>query len=93
LPHLSSGLTDQENAFSSLACISHQLPAAADDAPHPAMFSRLEVLHMTMVSPNEQLLGLFDRIAVMHDGAIEGILPRTEATQDRIMELALQFTS
>ncbi len=40
-----------------------------------------------------ELLGLSDRIAVMHDGAIEGILPRAEATQERIMELALQFTA
>jgi ribose transport system ATP-binding protein len=40
-----------------------------------------------------ELLGLSDRIAVMHDGAIAGVLPRAEATQERIMELALQFTS
>ena len=40
-----------------------------------------------------ELLGLSDRIAVMHDGAIEGVLPRAEATQERIMELALQLTS
>jgi ribose transport system ATP-binding protein len=40
-----------------------------------------------------ELLGLSDRIAVMHDGAIGGILPRSEATQERIMELALQCTS
>ncbi len=40
-----------------------------------------------------ELLGLSDRIAVMHDGAIEGILLRSEATQERIMELALQFTA
>ncbi len=41
-----------------------------------------------------ELLGLSDRIAVMHDGAIEGVLPRAEATQERIMELArLQFTA
>jgi hypothetical protein len=29
----------------------------------------------------------------MHDGAIEGVLSRAEATQERIMELALQFAS
>jgi len=40
-----------------------------------------------------ELLGLSDQIAVMHDGAIQEILPRTEATQERIMELAPQFTS
>jgi ribose transport system ATP-binding protein len=36
-----------------------------------------------------ELLGLADRVAVMHDGALQGILPRAEATQERIMELAL----
>jgi len=36
-----------------------------------------------------ELLGLADRIAVMHEGALQGILPRAEATQERIMELAL----
>ena len=36
-----------------------------------------------------ELLGLSDRIAVMHEGALQGVLPRTEATQERIMELAL----
>jgi len=40
-----------------------------------------------------ELLGLSDRIAVMHDGAIEAILPRSEATQEKIMELALQFSA
>ncbi len=40
-----------------------------------------------------ELLGLSDRIAVMHDGAIAGVLSRAEATQERIMELALQFTA
>lgn len=40
-----------------------------------------------------ELLGLSDRIAVMHDGAIEGILPRAEATQERIMELAIHYVN
>jgi len=39
-----------------------------------------------------ELLGLSDRVAVMHEGALQGVLSRTEATQERIMELALQFT-
>jgi inositol transport system ATP-binding protein len=39
-----------------------------------------------------ELIGLSDRVAVMHEGALQGILPRAEATQERIMELALQFT-
>lgn len=37
-----------------------------------------------------ELLGLSDRVAVMHEGALQGIVPRAEATQERIMELALQ---
>jgi ribose transport system ATP-binding protein len=36
-----------------------------------------------------ELLGLADRIAVMHEGSLQGILPRAEASQERIMELAL----
>jgi ribose transport system ATP-binding protein len=40
-----------------------------------------------------ELLGLSDRVAVMHEGRLQGILPRAEATQERIMELALQFTA
>jgi len=40
-----------------------------------------------------ELLGLADRIAVMHEGSLQGVLPRTEASQERIMELALQFTA
>jgi ribose transport system ATP-binding protein len=36
-----------------------------------------------------ELLGLADRIAVMHEGTLQGILDGTEASQERIMELAL----
>jgi len=36
-----------------------------------------------------ELLGLADRIAVMHEGSLQGILSRAEASQERIMELAL----
>ena len=39
-----------------------------------------------------ELLGLADRVAVMHEGRLQGVLDRTEATQERILELALQFT-
>ena len=34
-----------------LACISHQLPATAGDAPHPAGFSRLGVLDVLSSTP------------------------------------------
>jgi ABC-type sugar transport system ATPase subunit len=36
-----------------------------------------------------ELLGLADRVAVMHEGSLQGILHRSEMTQERIMELAL----
>jgi ribose transport system ATP-binding protein len=40
-----------------------------------------------------ELLGLADRVAVMHEGSLQGILPRSEATQERIMELALHASA
>jgi len=36
-----------------------------------------------------EILGMSDRIAVMHAGTIAGTLARSEATQDRILSLAL----
>ena len=36
-----------------------------------------------------EILGMSDRIAVMHGGAIAGVLTRGEATQDRVMTMAL----
>jgi ribose transport system ATP-binding protein len=36
-----------------------------------------------------ELLGLADRVAVMYEGELRGILPRAEATQERILRLAL----
>ena len=36
-----------------------------------------------------ELLGLADRVAVMHEGSLQGILPRARATQQRILTLAL----
>ena len=44
-------------------------------------------------SEMSELIGLSDRVAVMHEGVIQGILRREEATQERIMELALQVTA
>ena len=37
-----------------------------------------------------EILGMSDRIAVMHAGAISGILSREEATQQKILALALE---
>ncbi|HTX36785.1 MAG TPA: sugar ABC transporter ATP-binding protein [Bryobacteraceae bacterium] len=36
-----------------------------------------------------EILGMSDRIAVMHAGSLAGILSRSEATQERILSLAL----
>ena len=36
-----------------------------------------------------ELLGLADRVAVMNEGSLQGILSRKEASQERIMQLAL----
>jgi len=37
-----------------------------------------------------EILGMSDRIAVMHGGAIAGILPRAEATPQKILAMALE---
>ena len=36
-----------------------------------------------------EILGMSDRIAVMHEGRIAGVLPRAEATQENLLALAL----
>jgi len=36
-----------------------------------------------------EILGMSDRIAVMHGGRLASILTRAEASQDRILHLAL----
>ena len=36
-----------------------------------------------------EVLGMSDRIAVMHDGTMRGVLDRAEMTQERVLELAL----
>ena len=36
-----------------------------------------------------EILGMSDRIAVMHAGSVAGVLAREEATQARILSLAL----
>jgi ABC-type sugar transport system ATPase subunit len=36
-----------------------------------------------------EILGMSDRIAVMHEGAIAGTLTREEATQEKVLALAM----
>jgi rhamnose transport system ATP-binding protein len=40
-----------------------------------------------------EVLGMSDRIAVMHGGTIVGVLPRAEATQQKILAMALERDS
>jgi len=40
-----------------------------------------------------EILGMSDRVAVMHAGTVSGILSRAEATQDKIIALALERPS
>jgi ribose transport system ATP-binding protein len=42
-----------------------------------------------ITSEMPELLGLADRVAVMHEGVVQGVVARAEATQERIVRLAL----
>lgn len=44
---------------------------------------------MMISSDMEEILGESDRIAVMHEGTITGILSREEASEEAIMKLAV----
>ena len=44
---------------------------------------------MMISSDMEEVLGESDRVAVMHEGAITGILSRDECTEEAIMRLAV----
>jgi len=37
----------------------------------------------------EEIMGNSDRVAVMHDGRINGVLDRSECTQEAILRLAV----
>jgi len=51
-------------------------------------------LAIVMISSElPEILGMSDRIAVMHDGRIVGELDRAGATQERVLELALGHTA
>jgi ribose transport system ATP-binding protein len=44
---------------------------------------------MVISSDMEEVLGIADRVAVMHEGTITGILPRRDCTEETIMRLAV----
>lgn len=48
---------------------------------------------LVVSSEMPELLGICDRIMVMEGGRISGELPRSEATQERLLELALPHTT
>ncbi len=75
--------------------ISHRMPEIFTIGDRVTVMRDGRTVGTTKVSETEvaELIGLSDRVAVMHEGALQGILPRAEATQERIMELALQFTA
>lgn len=43
-------------------------------------------------SEMEELLGMSDRIIVLHDGRVSGELQREEFSQDKVLELASGIT-
>ncbi|WP_159952472.1 sugar ABC transporter ATP-binding protein [Rhizobium sp. 18065] len=47
---------------------------------------------LMITSDMDELLGMSDRVLVLHEGGVTGILPRAECTQERIMELASGLT-
>jgi rhamnose transport system ATP-binding protein len=49
--------------------------------------SGIAILMISSETP--EILGMSDRVAVMHGGTLRGVLNRGEATQDRILEMAL----
>jgi len=44
-------------------------------------------------SDMEEVLGISDRVAVMHEGAIAGFLDRAEFSEERVMNLAFGKTA
>jgi ABC-type multidrug transport system ATPase subunit len=51
-------------------------------------FARQGVAVLMISSELPEILGMSDRIMVIHEGRIRGFLSRAEATQERILELA-----
>ena len=48
---------------------------------------------MMISSEMEEILGVSDRVVVMHEGAVTGILPRGECSEEVIMHLAVGHTT
>ena len=51
-----------------------------------------EGVAILMISSDmEEILGNSDRVAVMHEGRVTGVLQRSDCTQEAIMELAVAW--
>lgn len=49
-----------------------------------------EGVAILMISSDmEEVLGVSDRVVVMHEGAVSGVLPRSKATEEEVMRLAV----
>ena len=46
-----------------------------------------------LISELPEVLGMSDRVMVMHEGELMGTLDRSEATQERVMQLASGITA
>ena len=51
--------------------------------------ARAGVALMVISSDMEEVLGISDRVAVMHEGRITGILEREQCSEESIMQLAV----
>jgi inositol transport system ATP-binding protein len=51
-------------------------------------FAREGMAIIMISSELPEIIGMSDRVVVMQEGKINGILPRSEATQENIMRLA-----
>lgn len=50
-------------------------------------------MRILISSDMEEVIGMSDRIVVMCEGQVSGVLERQEVTQERIMELASEVAS
>ena len=54
--------------------------------------ARVGVGVMMISSDMEEVLGVSDRVAVMHEGRLAGVLAREEAGEEAVMRLAVGHT-
>ena len=92
----------EADGFDSIWICDHMLYRRADEPTQGVDVGSKSEIHSLMVDLAErglaiimisselpEILGMSDRVAVMHAGRMSGILSRQEATQQRILTLAL----